>query len=199
MNRFAAFTTALLLLAACGGGEPAQEEGMEMESGEAQSGAMEAESAEPAGQLSMPEWYQVDHDAQTVTLEITAGATQENNNWNFNGFYGGSGEIVVPEGYEVTVNFTNDDPNIAHSIGVDNRRGSFPGSFSNPTPVFEGAMSTNPTSMTDATMPGESETITFTASEAGEYSFVCYIAGHATIGMWVPLTVSAEGEAGVRE
>lgn len=194
MNRLSAISTALFLLAACGGGEPAQEEAP------AQSEVSEQpEAAASAAQLSMPEWYQIDREAMTVTLDVRAGSTQENNNWNFNGYFGGDGEIVVPEGYEVTINFTNDDPNIAHSIGVDDRRGGFPGSFSNPTPVFDGGMSSNPTSMTESTMPGESETITFTASAAGDYSLVCYVPGHASIGMWVALTVSADDEAGVRE
>jgi uncharacterized cupredoxin-like copper-binding protein len=35
------------------------------------------------------------------------------------------------------------------------------------------------------------------ASEAGEYSMVCYIAGHAVSGMWIKFVVSADGEAGV--
>lgn len=198
MNRLAAFSTAaLLLLTACGGAESAPEEAESAAPEEAAAGSEAA--PEQSAELTMPEWFQMDESGQTVTLDITAGTTSANNNWNFNGFYGGTGEIVVPVGYTVTINFTNDDPNIAHSIGVDARTGNFPGSFSNPTPVFEGAISSNPTSMTEGTMPGESETITFTADEAGQYTFVCYIPGHAAIGMWVAFTVSAEGEAGVRQ
>ena len=45
-------------------------------------------------------------------------------------------------------------------------------------------------------MPGESETITFVASEAGSYSLICYIPEHALTGIYVPFTVSADGEAG---
>jgi uncharacterized cupredoxin-like copper-binding protein len=52
--------------------------------------------------------------------------------------------------------------------------------------------------MTDATAPGGgAETITFTASDAGEYSLVCLIPAHAATGMWMGFTVSAAGEAGV--
>lgn len=200
MNRFIAFSTALLLATACGGGEPAQEQAPAESQGQAaQPAASQADqAAAQSGELGMPDWYQIDRDAQTVTLSIHAGATAENNHWNFNGLHGGNGEIVVPAGYQVTINFSNEDPNLAHSLGVDSHRGDFPGTFSNPTPVFEGAITSNPTDMTGATMPGESETIDFTASEAGEYSFVCYIPGHASAGMWVPFTVSAGDEAGVR-
>jgi uncharacterized cupredoxin-like copper-binding protein len=53
--------------------------------------------------------------------------------------------------------------------------------------------------MTDATRPGATETITFVASTAGQYVFVCQIPGHAVAGMYVNLTVVAGGtEAGVR-
>ena len=66
------------------------------------------------------------------------------------------------------------------------------------TPVFEGAVTSNPTSMMDATMPGQEESITFVADAAGEYAMVCYIPGHAATGMYIYFNVSAEGEAGVQ-
>ena len=168
--------------------------------------AAERPAAEPvtdappaaAAALTMPDWYQVDHDAQTVTMDITAGSTPANNYWNFNGWHGGTGMIVVPVGYEVTINFTNSDPAMAHSIGIDARTSNFPANFSQPTPVFEGAISSTPTSLTESTMPTETETITFTADQAGAYSMVCYVPGHAIIGMYTFFNVSADGEAGVR-
>jgi uncharacterized cupredoxin-like copper-binding protein len=193
--RHSVLATALIFgLTACGGSEPADS------SAEAPAAAPAAEASAPAssGALSTPAWMVVDEAAMTVTLEITAGQTADNNYWNYNGFYGGAGEIVVPAGYTVTINFTNNDPGMAHSIGVDSRTSGYPSMFTDPVPAFEGAMSENPTSLTDATMPGESETITFTASEAGEYSLVCYIPAHALTGMFVRFTVSADGESGVR-
>jgi len=69
--------------------------------------------------------------------------------------------------------------------------------FDDPQPVFEGAMTENPTDMASATMPGESESITFVADAAGEYTMVCYTPAHAATGMWIFFTVSAEGEAGL--
>ena len=99
-------------------------------------------------------------------------------------------------GAEVTINFSNNDPNMAHSVGISAGFDTAP-AMVDATPIFEGAISSNPTSMTDATLPGQSETITFTASEAGEYTMVCYIPGHAVSGMWIRFNVSADGEAGV--
>jgi uncharacterized cupredoxin-like copper-binding protein len=52
--------------------------------------------------------------------------------------------------------------------------------------------------MISATMPGETETITFVAGAAGNYSLVCYIPGHSAVGMWLFFNVSGDGEAGVQ-
>lgn len=189
MKRFALGLMALSI-AACGGGEPAADDASMEQPAEAP-----ADQAEmPAGELTMPDWYQM--DGNNVTLDITAGLTDAGNYWNYNGYQNGNLTITVPEGANVTINFVNEDPNMPHSIGVHPAFDSPPASPST-TPVFEGAITENPTSMTEATMPnGDSETITFTASEAGEYTLVCYIPAHTISGMWIRFVVSAEGEAG---
>ncbi|HSM04039.1 MAG TPA: sulfocyanin-like copper-binding protein [Longimicrobiales bacterium] len=190
MKRFALSTALLFGLAACGGGEPAADAPAEG----AESAPAAQQPAAAPGEMTMPEWFQMDGTA--VTLDIVAGATNKGNYWNYNGAQFGEMTITVPVGAEVTINFSNQDPNMAHSIGISPGFDSAP-AMVDPAPVFAGAISSNPTSLTEATMPGEAETITFTASEAGEYSMVCYIAGHAVSGMWVHFVVSADGEAGV--
>ncbi len=184
-------TPLFLALIACGGGEPASE-----------APATEAASepaAEPAAEAApaAADWFQIDEATQTVTLNLIAGSTTDNNSWNFNGFYNGNATVTVPEGYTVNVNFSNEDPNMAHSVGVDERTGNFPPNIADPAPVFEGGISSNPTSLTEATMPGQSESFTFVASAAGEYSLVCYIPGHAVTGMWIYFNVSSDGSSGV--
>lgn len=203
MKRLSAFGTAILFTAvtvACGGGEPGEQAGGGEGGGEP-SGAQQApaQTGGGSGALTMPDWIAYDEGANSVTLDLVAGQTTDNNAWNFNGYFGGDGEVVVPVGAEVTINFSNEDQNMAHSVGVGEQRSSYPANFSSPTPVFEGAMTSNPTSLSDATMPGESETITFTAGEAGEYSLVCYVPGHAAVGMYLSFTVSDAGEVGFRE
>ena len=179
-------------MVACGGGEGGAEAGTE----EAAPPAA-AESA-PTAELAVPEWMAVDHEAQTVTMDIVAGSTDANNHWNYNGYYNGNATIVVPVGYTITINFSNEDQANPHSVGVDpSAGGSWPAMFEDPQPVFEGAMTSNPTDMATATMPGASETITFVADTAGEYTLVCYIPAHAATGMWIFFTVSADGEAGL--
>jgi len=183
------------LLAACGGGEPADAPSDEPAATDAPATTAEGPSI-PGGALSMPDWYQVDHDAQTVTLDIVAGSEPSNNYWNYNGAINGEWAITVPEGYTVTIDFTNSDPNMAHSLGISSELTNFAVPPA-PEPVFEGAITENPQSMVDGTMPGESETLTFVADTAGNYSLVCYVPGHSAVGMWLYFTVAEGQDAGV--
>ena len=143
------------------------------------------------------DWLQADTAARTVTLTIVAGQDATNNNWNFNGYANGNATVTVPEGFTVTINFSNQDPNMAHSIGVSLRPTGPWSATPDPTPVFAGAVSSSPTSMTDATLVGETETLTFAATTVEEYALVCYVPGHATSGMWINFDVVAGGEPGV--
>lgn len=195
MKAYKLLPVAGFFLAACGGGEPADTPAAD-DSATPPPAAAPAGPEIPGGELSMPEWYRVDHDAMTVTLDIEAGATPDNNYWNYNGAIRGEWAITVPVGYTVTVNLSNSDPNMAHSLGISRELTNF-AVPPTPDPVFEGAVTENPQSMVDATMPGESETITFVASEAGDYSMVCYIAGHTAVGMWLYFIVTEGQDAGV--
>lgn len=181
-------------LAACGGGEPST-------SGSGASGgsapASQPARTPPSGPMTMPDWYAVDNDARTVTMDIVAGLTPDNNHWNFNGATNGSMAITVPEGYRVVITFTNRDPNMAHSLGVSTEMTNF-AVPPQQTPVFPGAITQNPGSMIDGTMPGETETVEFVAERAGNYSLVCYVPGHTAVGMWIYFNVAAGGEAGVQ-
>lgn len=187
--RIKAFSAAIVFaLAACGGDEPADQPAPE---------TPDTTQEAPSAGSDTSDWFVVDEDAQSVTITLVAGQTSLSNHWNYNGLLRGDAEIRVPEGYEVTIEFSNDDPGMGHSVGLGERQASYPGSFSSPQPVFEGAMSSNPTSMSDSTMPGESETLTFTAETAGEYGLICYVTGHASQGMALDFTVTDDGSHGV--
>ncbi len=191
-----------LTLVACGGGdggtETAESAPAADDTGGAEAAGDETGGGEAAA-LSMPDWMQVDEAAQTVTMEVVAGQTDANNSWNFNGYSNGDITIVVPVGYTVTIDFSNGDGVSAHSLGIDRSPGGdFPAIFDGPATAFEGAITAGAISLTDATAPGGSESITFVASTAGDYSMVCYVPAHAVSAMWIGFTVSAEGEAGVR-
>ncbi len=197
MKSLKLFPAATLFLVACGGGEPADSGASDAPSTEPAVVEAPAGPAAPTGPMTIPDWYQVDHDAKTVRLSVVAGLSPDNNYWNYNGAIRGQLAITVPEGYEVTIDLENRDPNMAHSLGISSELVNFMVPPT-PEPVFAGAITENPQSMIDATMPGETESITFVADAAGNYSMVCYIAGHSAIGMWLFFNVSAGGEAGVQ-
>jgi len=197
MKRMFALSTALLVTlaaSACGGGDDAGEEpgAADTPSTEGTAPAQPGDTGAGAQAGEMPSWFRV--NGNQVEIDLVAGSTPDNNYWNFNGGTNGSITINVPEGAQVTINFRNDDPNMAHSAGIAPFTASPPASPAAES-VFEGAITSNPTSMTEATMTGQSETITFTAGQAGEYALLCYVPGHAVSGMWLRFNVG--GEAGV--
>lgn len=195
MKVFKLLPAVAILVAACGGGEPA--DAPDTAPATQPAAAAPAGPAAPTGPMTIPDWYAVDHDAKTVSVTLVAGSTPDNNYWNYNGAIRGQLAITVPEGYTVNMELVNQDPNMAHSVGVSSELNSFTVPPT-PDPVFPGAITAEPQSMISATMPGETETITFVASAAGNYSLVCYIPGHSAVGMWLFFNVSGDGEAGVQ-
>ncbi|MXW66831.1 MAG: multicopper oxidase domain-containing protein [Gemmatimonadales bacterium] len=182
------------VLFGCGGGESDQPS-----PAPAPAPAPATEAAAAASGPMAVDWISVDDGARTVTIDLVAGSTDANNRWNFNGYANGEATIVVPVGYAVTVNFENRDPVNYHSFSVLQRATSYPAIFDDATPVFEGAVTSNATSMTEATAPGGgTESISFTASTAGEYALVCPVPAHAVTGMWIGFDVSDSGESGLQ-
>jgi FtsP/CotA-like multicopper oxidase with cupredoxin domain len=186
-----------LTVVACGGGGGTEDEGTMEADTTAVTETDPALRHPAAGAVTAPSWMQVDATAKTVTMDIKAGESNINNHWNYNGLYAESGAIVVPEGYQVTINFTNSDPTQPHSLGISEKMDAYPALFENPTPSFEGAIT--PDAGTTGTPPGGTATVSFTTGAAGDYAMVCYIAGHAVAGMVVPFTVSADGSVGVQQ
>ena len=196
MPRTQLIPAVLLVFVACGGGD-SSDTGSTNSGATAQPAAAPAGPTAPTGPMTTPEWYSIDAEAGTVHLTITAGSIPDNNYWNMNGAIRGELAITVPEGSTVTIDFVNEDPNMAHSLGVSSELVNFMVPPT-PDPVFTGAITSNPQSMIDATMPGQTESITFVVETAGNYSLTCYIAGHSTVGMWLSFNVSSDGSAGVQ-
>lgn len=88
--------------------------------------------------------------------------------------------IIVPRGARVTVRFINNDPNEAHGWLVTANQPPF--SFGQPvTPAIAGAFAGV---VGDPTAAGDgANTITFRASTAGSYQYICPMPGHAQMGM----------------
>ena len=197
MKRLTMTTGVAFSLFACGGGGDSDTPSPAPAPAAATAQPAAAASAAPAA--TAVDWIAVDEGARTVTIDLVAGSTDANNRWNFNGYAYGEAAVVVPVGYTVILNFENLDPVNYHSVGVLEPAASYPAVFDQAVPVFEGAITTNATSMTEATAPrGGTETISFTASAAGEYALVCPVPAHAVTGMWIGFEVSASGDSGLR-
>jgi sulfocyanin len=189
-------------LTACSGGTKSPNQMQGSQPGQA-SAAEQPSSAQAAPQtdaseapMTTPDWFAYDKEAKTVRLTITAGLTPTLNHWNFNGGTNGDMIITVPLGSKVTLDFKNADPALAHTLGIVSKVGGY---SATPTmdPVFDGAAST-PHTATAGVPAGQSQTLHFTASKAGHYAAICYMAGHAAAGMWIHFNVSSTGEAGVQ-
>jgi hypothetical protein len=180
----------VLGLAACGPAEEADEGGMP----ETPPAGETPSTSTPGGggTASVPSWMRV--NGNQVELDIVAGATPDNNHWNFNGAANGAMTITVPQGAQVTINFRNADPAMAHSIGVAPATTPPPAQPA-PEPAIPGAISGDAADVAKATLTGERESISFTAATPGQYSLLCFIPGHGLAGMWVRFNVG--GEAGV--
>ena len=178
-----------LLLALCGGEEASADVALGIAAG--------PPSVLASSDQTMPDWFHVNEAGKSVHMTITAGLTDAKSYWNFNGGHDGNMTITVPEGFTVMIDFMNNDPNMAHSLGISATTSGF-GAMMQPDVAFEGAITSNPTSMVEATMPGQEESIMFVASAAGDYAMVCYIPGHAATGMWIYFNVSADGSYGVQ-
>ncbi|WP_420632617.1 sulfocyanin-like copper-binding protein [Candidatus Palauibacter sp.] len=196
MKRSTIAAMGAIALAGCGGGDASDRPSP----APAPAAAAAAQPAETSASIvTSVDWIAVDEGARTVTIDLVAGSTDANNRWNFNGYANGEATVVVPAGYTVTVNFENRDPVMYHSVGVLERQASYPAVFDEAPPVFDGAITSNATSLTEATAPGGgTETISFTAATAGEYALVCPIPAHAVTGMWIGFDVSESGESGLR-
>lgn len=146
----------------------------------------------------LPEWMSVDHAGKKVSITVVAGMDMSNNGWNYNTVSKGAKSIVVPVGYAVEIEFTNSDPTgVVHSLGIGQTSEVTSPLFTNPTPVFAGAISANAADPVNATAAGTTETISFVADAAGDYAIICYVPGHTLTGMWMGFRVAEDGSVGV--
>jgi sulfocyanin len=136
------------------------------------------------GVTSPSQWLSYDAAKKTVTVAVIAGYNNTQSGFNFNGYANGQMTITVPQGWTVTVNFTNKGQ-LPHSAAIVAAAAA-------KTPVFPGA-STPASELAIGLAPGQSASFTFTAAKAGRYRVACLVPGHETLGMWDNFVVAASG------
>ncbi len=78
---------------------------------------------------------------------------------------------------------------MAHSIGVTRWQDPFPANFAPIEPAFPGAMIPDAGSSDHATPPGGRSGFRFRASDVGDFAIVCFVPGHAAVGMFIPVRI----------
>jgi len=127
--------------------------------------------------------------SRTVEFALVAGKTQANGSFNFNGYAKGALTVTVPIGWKVSIRYGNASA-LRHSLDVIPYTGTQPDSA--PPPAFPGGSTKD---LVDGIGVGKQEAVTFVASKAGKYEFLCGVLGHAQAGMWNLLVVSPTAKA----
>jgi len=97
--------------------------------------------------------------------------------------------VVVPRGATVSVEFINGDADTSHGWELLSGRTSFSYmAMMDGNPAFPGAFAMPLGSTSRSGWPAE--TLSFTASTAGTYTYICPVAGHAQKGMHGQLLVN---------
>ncbi len=123
--------------------------------------------------------------AKTVNLVLISAYNDVNYGMNFNGFCKGRAKYVIPQGWTVSVTFTNNSP-VPHSAIVVERAMAKRVQLGDP--AFEGASTPMPLR---GTTGKKGVAFRFVAGEAGDYAIACGFPAHSANGHWIALEVSA--------
>ena len=121
------------------------------------------------------------------------GPVLSENTWNYNGFYNGSANLVVPQGWNVNLKFHNPDGNYRHSVAVIKMfdTNNIPQEADEQLVAIARAYSLGPTQGCLSCK----EDIKFKAKNrddytVGKYSVFCGVPGHGATGMWLGFSVN---------
>jgi sulfocyanin len=133
---------------------------------------------------------QADGANKKVHFEIVAGLTAENAAWNFNGQAEGDMTITVPQGWAVTMTFSNQDGDVPHSLYFLAGGPPFPDELPDESAIPR-AYSIN---LKNGIGAGKEDELRFTSGSPGKFAMACGVFGHARAGMWDWFVVSTEAE-----
>ena len=144
-----------------------------------------------SGDKITPSWMVVDSENNLVTFTLTSAYNGNNGSWNYNGFYNGSANLVVPQGWNVNLKFVNPDGNYRHSVAVIKMwDGDVPQEADESLVAIARAYSLSPS---QGCLSCE-EDVKFKAKNRddytiGKYSAFCGVPGHGGSGMWLGFSV----------
>ena len=144
-----------------------------------------------SGEKINPSWMVVDSSNKLVTFTLTSAYNGNNGSWNYNGFYNGSANLVVPQGWNVNLKFVNPDGNYRHSVAVIKMwDGDAPQEADESLVAIARAYSLSPAQGCLSCK----EDVKFKAKNRddytiGKYSAFCGVPGHGGSGMWLGFSV----------
>ena len=144
-----------------------------------------------SGEKINPSWMVIDSSNKLVTFTLTSAYNGNNGSWNYNGFYNGSANLVVPQGWNVNLKFVNPDGNYRHSVAVIKMwDGDVPQEADESLVAIARAYSLSPS---QGCLSCE-EDVKFKAKNRddytiGKYSAFCGVPGHGGSGMWLGFSV----------
>ena len=134
----------------------------------------------------------IDNENKSVTFTLTSAYNGNNGSWNYNGFYNGSANLVVPQGWNVNLKFHNPDGNYRHSIAVIKMfdPNNVPQEADEQLVAIARAYSLSPVNGCLSCK----EDVKFKAKNRddytiGKYSVFCGVPGHGATGMWLGFSV----------
>jgi uncharacterized cupredoxin-like copper-binding protein len=132
-------------------------------------------------------WLSINKAQKSVIWTIVADYDSSNGGMNFDGYSKGQMVVDIPQGWKVTVHFSNAGGQMTHSAMVVPFSAHSDMNFSSSSLVFQGATTPNPSL---GTAKGVNQDFTFTADKAGQYALVCAVPSHSAMGMWDTLNVA---------
>ena len=126
---------------------------------------------------------------KTARLVVVSAYNPVNYGMNFNGFAKGGARYTIPQGWTVSVNFTNNSP-VPHSAIVVEK--PMVKKLQMGEPAFKGASTPYPErGKTDK----GGVAFQFVADEAGDFAMACGFPSHSANGHWIAFDVSTTATA----
>ena len=126
---------------------------------------------------------------KTARLVVVSAYNPVNYGMNFNGFAKGGARYTIPQGWTVSVSFTNNSP-VPHSAIVVDK--PIVKKLQMGEPAFKGASTPYPVR---GTTGKGGVAFQFVADEAGEFAIACGFPSHSANGHWVAFDVSTTATA----
>lgn len=140
----------------------------------------------------------VESEKKLVTFDLKAAYNGNNSSWNYNGFYNGSVELIVPQEWNVNIKFHNPDGNYRHSVAIIKAFdiNNIPQEAGAELVAVARGYSIGP----EFGCLSCKEDIKFKAKNRadytlGKYSVFCGVPGHGAVGMWLGFSVKEDIEA----